>query len=101
MVQTATPGWEVAAAAKVAAEVQAAAAGTNAARLPREAADKNTQAGGDTIGARDLMGDDGPSTAREAFKALHHPERKATERLLIRDGLRKAAHRKCANMGTC
>ena len=36
--------------------------------------------------------DDGPSSALEAFNALHHPERKAAEKLLLTDGLRKAEH---------
>ena len=35
------------------------------------------------INTRDLMDDDEPSSALEAFKALHHPERKAAESLLI------------------
>jgi hypothetical protein len=52
-------------------------------------ADENTHdAGGDAVSGRDLMGDDGTSSALEAFKALHHPERKAAERLLITDCLR-------------
>jgi len=36
--------------------------------------------------ARDLMDDNGPCNALEAFKALHHPERKAAEKLLLTDG---------------
>ena len=52
------------------------------------------------ISARDLMDDDGPSNALEAFKALHHPERKeAAEKLLLTDGLRKAEQRKMRQYG--
>ena len=60
-----------------------------ATQLSREVADGNMQTGGNAISARDLMDDDGPSNALEAFKALHHPERKAAEKLLLTDGLRK------------
>ena len=56
-------------------------------------------AGGNTISARDLMDDDGSSSALEAFQALHHPERKATEKLLLTDGLRKAEQRKMRQYG--
>ena len=52
-----------------------------AAQLSREVADDNMQAGRNAISARDLMDDDGPSSALEAFKALHHPKRKAAEKL--------------------
>ena len=45
------------------------------------------------------MGDDGTSSALEAFKALHHPERKATERLLITHCLRQAERRKMRHYG--
>ena len=45
------------------------------------------------------MGDDGTSSALEAFKALHHPERKAAERLLITDCLRQADKRKMRHYG--
>ena len=45
------------------------------------------------------MDDDGPSNALEAFKALHHPERKAAEKLLLTDGLRKAEQRKRRQYG--
>ena len=45
------------------------------------------------------MGDDGTSSALEAFKALHHPERKAAERLLIPDCLRQAEKRKMRHYG--
>ena len=46
-----------------------------------------------------MMGDDGTSSALEAFKALHHPERKAAERLLITDCLRQAEKRKMRHYG--
>ena len=59
-----------------------------ATQLSREVADGNMKAGGNAISARDLMDDDGPSNALEAFKALHHPERKAAEKLLLTNGLR-------------
>ena len=63
-------------------------------------ADENSQdAGGDAVSGRDLMGDDGTSSALEAFKALHHPERKAAERLLITDCLRQAEKRKMRHYG--
>ena len=63
-------------------------------------ADENLQdAGGDAVSGRDLMGDDGTSSALEAFKALHHPERKAAERLLITDCLRQAEKRKMRHYG--
>ena len=62
-------------------------------------ADDNMQAGGNAISARDLMDDDGPSSALEAFKALHHPERKAAEKLLLTDGLRKAEQREMCQYG--
>ena len=52
------------------------------------------QAGGNAISARDLMDDDGRSNALEAFKALYHPERKAAEKLLLTDGLRKKAEQR-------
>jgi hypothetical protein len=39
------------------------------------------------------MGDDGANSALEAFKALHHSERKVAERLLITDCLRQAEKR--------
>ena len=61
------------------------------------------EAGGDAISACDLMDDDGLSSALEAFKALHHPDRKAAEKLLITDGLRKAEQREMRHyiyMGT-
>jgi hypothetical protein len=45
------------------------------------------------------MGDDGSSSGLEAFKALHHPERKAAERLLIADYLGQAEKRKMRNYG--
>ena len=45
------------------------------------------------------MDDDGPSSALEAFKALHHPERKAAEKLLITNGLREAEKRKMRQYG--
>ena len=70
-----------------------------ATQLSREVADGNMQAGGNAISARDLMDDDGPSSALEAFKALHHPERKAAEKLLLTDGLRKAEQRKMRQYG--
>ena len=57
------------------------------------------QAGGNAISARDLMDDDGPSSALEAFKVLHHPYRKAAEKLLLTDGLRKAEQRKMRQYG--
>jgi len=63
-------------------------------------ADENSQdVGGDAVSGRDLMGDDGTSSALEAFKALHHPERKAAERLLITDCLRQAEKRKMRHYG--
>ena len=46
-----------------------------------------------------MMGDDGPCNALEAFKALHHPERKAAEKLLITNGLREAEKRKMRQYG--
>ena len=46
-----------------------------------------------------LMDDDGPSNALEAFKALHHPERKAAEKLLLTNGLREAEKRKMRQYG--
>ena len=49
---------------------------------------------GNAISARDLMDDDGPSSALEAFKVLHHPEHKVAEKLLLTGGLRKAEQRK-------
>ena len=45
------------------------------------------------------MDDDGPCNALEAFKALHHPERKAAEKLLISNGLRDAEKRKMRQYG--
>ena len=45
------------------------------------------------------MDDDGPSSALEAFKALHHPERKAAEKLLLTSGLREAEKRKMRQYG--
>ena len=45
------------------------------------------------------MDDDGPGNALEAFKALHHPERKAAEKLLITNGLREAEKRKMRRYG--
>ena len=45
------------------------------------------------------MGDDGTSSALEAFKALHHQERKAATRLLITDCLRQAEKRKMRHYG--
>jgi hypothetical protein len=45
------------------------------------------------------MGDDGASSALESFKALHHPERKAAERLLITGSLRQAEMRKMRKYG--
>ena len=66
-----------------------------AAHFSQTVADENSQdAGGDAVSGRDLMGDDGASSALEAFKALHHPEFKAAERLLITDCLRQAEKRK-------
>ena len=59
-----------------------------ATKLSWQVVDKNMQPGGNAISARELMGDVGPSSALEAFKALHHPECKAAESLLITDGLR-------------
>ena len=38
--------------------------------------------------------DDGPSSALEAFMALHHPERKAAEKLLLTNGLREAEEKR-------
>mgnify|MGYP000971226200 FL=1 len=71
-----------------------------AAHLSQTVADENSQdAGGDAVSGRDLMGDDGTSSALEAFKALHHPERKAAERLLITDCLRQAERRKMRHYG--
>ena len=71
-----------------------------AAHLSQTVADENSQdAGGDAVSGRDLMGDDGTSSALEAFKALHHPERKAAERLLITDCLRQAEKRKMRHYG--
>ena len=71
-----------------------------AAQLSGEVADKNMQAGGNAISARDLMDDDdGPSSALEEFKALHHPKRKAAEKLILMDGLRKAEQRKMRQHG--
>jgi hypothetical protein len=58
-------------------------------------ADENVHdAGGDVVSGRDLMGNDRASSALEAFKVLHHPKRKAAERL---DHQRSA---RCATMGT-
>ena len=45
------------------------------------------------------MDDDGPSNALEAFKALHHPEGKAAEKLLLTNGLREAEKRKMRQYG--
>ena len=45
------------------------------------------------------MGDDGASSALEAFKALHHPERKAVERLLMTHCLQQAERRKMRDYG--
>ena len=45
------------------------------------------------------MDDDGSGNALEAFKALHHPERKAAEKLLISNGLRDAEKRKMRQYG--
>jgi len=70
-----------------------------ATQLSREVADGNMQAGENAISARDLMDDDGPGNALEAFKALHHPERKAAEKLLISNGLRDAEKRKMRQYG--
>ena len=71
-----------------------------AVQLSQAVADENSQdAGGDAVSGRDLMGDDGTSSALEAFKALHHPERKAAERLLITDCLRQAEKRKMRHYG--
>ena len=70
-----------------------------ATQLSREVADGNMQAGENAISARDLMDDDGPGNALEAFKALHHPERKAAEKLLITNGLREAEKRKMRQYG--
>ena len=55
--------------------------------------------GGNTISARDLRDDDGPSNALEAIKALHHPERKAAEKLLLTNGLRETEQRKMRQYG--
>ena len=69
------------------------------AHLSQPVADENSQdAGGDAVSGRDLMGDDGSSSALEAFKALHHPERKAAERLLITDCLRQAESTHCCKV---
>ena len=70
-----------------------------ATQLSREVADGNMQTGGNAISARDLMDDDGPSNALEAFKALYHPERKAAEKLLLTDGLRMTEQRKMRQYG--
>ena len=56
-------------------------------------------AGGDAVSGRDLMGDDGASSALEVFKALYDPERKAAKRLLITDCLRQAERRKMRHYG--
>ena len=45
------------------------------------------------------MDDDGSSSALEAFKALHHSERKAAVKLLLTDGLREAEQRKMRQYG--
>ena len=45
------------------------------------------------------MDDDEPSNALEAFKALHHPECKAAEKLLLTEGLREAEKRKMRQYG--
>ena len=70
-----------------------------ATQLSREVADGSMQAGGNAISAIDLMDDDGPSCALEAFKALHHPERKAAEKLLLTDWLRMAEQWKMRQYG--
>jgi hypothetical protein len=52
------------------------------AELSREMTEEleNNREGGDEINARNLMDDDEQRSPLEAFKALHHPERKAAER---------------------
>ena len=68
-------------------------------QLSQAVADENSHdAGGDAVSGRDLMGDDGTSSALEAFKALHHPERKAADRL-ITGCLRQAEKRKMRHYG--
>ena len=66
--------WVIAAAAVAR---RAAAVRATAARTSSRAATKMQSCG---------LLYDGPSSALEVFKALHHPERKAAEKLLLTDG---------------